>query len=196
MKPLMLLLCRQCPEREPGDVLAADLVLSVSQVLLAISNAAPSGKQVVREVAVLDNINPGGLYAARVKLLARQARQLPFDCQHLDVHIPPTHCTHLPDQVQRPELLVSTMTVSRQRNASMTLGLPVLSRFAPDAAVFPGHPSLEKEDIPDPLYAREFGDCDLSERERLRAAVAQIRAACAGLLRHLLDLSDRWPSLR
>ena len=29
--------------------------------------------QVVREVAVLDNINPGGLYAARVKLLARRA---------------------------------------------------------------------------------------------------------------------------
>ncbi len=32
---------------------------------------AISAPQVVKEVAVLDNINPGGLYAARVKLLGR-----------------------------------------------------------------------------------------------------------------------------
>ena len=57
--------------------------------------------------------------------------------------------------------------------------------------MFPGHPSLEKEDIPDPLYARECGDGVATERARLRVSVAQIRAACAGLLRHLLDLSDR-----
>ena len=58
--------------------------------------------------------------------------------------------------------------------------------------MFPGHPSLGIEDIPDPLYANEDSlEGAPSERARLRAAVDQIRAACAGLLRHLLDLCDR-----
>ena len=52
--------------------------------------------------------------------------------------------------------------------------------------MFPGPPSLGGEDIPDPLYS---GGGD--EAARLREAIAAIRGACAGLLQHLLDLSDR-----
>jgi len=33
--------------------------------------------QVVREVAVLDNINPGGMYATRVRMLGRYAQAQP-----------------------------------------------------------------------------------------------------------------------
>ncbi|EIE21284.1 hypothetical protein COCSUDRAFT_48336 [Coccomyxa subellipsoidea C-169] len=87
--------------------------------------------EVVKEVAVLDNINPGGLYAARVKLLGR---------------------------------------------------------YAPKAASFAGPPSLGAEDIPDPLYGNAGGPAELV---RLRTTVQQIRAACRGLLRHLLDLDKR-----
>ena len=32
------------------------------------------GEQVVREVAVMDSINPGGMYATRVRVLGRWAR--------------------------------------------------------------------------------------------------------------------------
>ena len=37
----------------------------------AKSSAVTLYLQVVREVAVLDNINPGGMYASRVKMLGR-----------------------------------------------------------------------------------------------------------------------------
>jgi hypothetical protein len=87
--------------------------------------------QVVKEVAVLDNINPGGLYAARVRLLGS---------------------------------------------------------FSPTSAVFAGPPALEADDIPDPLYGNTGARTELL---RLRNTVQQIRAACKGLLQHLLDLDKR-----
>ena len=38
--------------------------------------------QVVREVAVLDNINPGGMYATRVRMLGRYAQAPTCYCRH------------------------------------------------------------------------------------------------------------------
>ncbi len=62
-------------------------------------------------------------------------------------------------------------------------------RYAPKAASFAGPPSLGAEDIPDPLYGNAGGPAELV---RLRTTVQQIRAACRGLLRHLLDLDKRF----
>lgn len=63
-----------------------------------------------------------------------------------------------------------------------------LDRYAPKAVVFAGPPSLGAEDIPDPLYGNAGGPAELV---RLRTTVQQIRAACRGLLQHLLDLDKR-----
>lgn len=63
-----------------------------------------------------------------------------------------------------------------------------LDRYAPKAVVFAEPPSLGAEDIPDPLYGNAGGPAELV---RLRTTVQQIRAACRGLLQHLLDLDKR-----
>ncbi|CAL8466218.1 g5754 [Coccomyxa elongata] len=104
------------------DIVNFDLVLVLDHFDLT---------EVIKEVAVLDNINPGGLYAGRVKLLGR---------------------------------------------------------YSPKAAAFAGPPLLGAEDIPDPLYGNAGGRGELL---RLRTSVQQIRAACRGLLQHLLDLDRR-----
>ncbi len=62
-----------------------------------------------------------------------------------------------------------------------------LGAYAAAAPRAPG-PLPPCGDIPDPLYGNSGG---ADEAERLQAAVAQLRLACAGLLAHLHQLHAR-----
>lgn len=106
--------------------------------------------QVIKEVAVLDNINPGGLYAGRVKLLGRCAILLCLSC------LQPRSCSH---GLHRPSSVFAICPFAKRAciKDSPTLTEP-RCRYSPKASAFAGPPSLGAEDIPDPLYGNA-GKC-------------------------------------
>eukprot|EP00887_Chlorella_sp_A99_P005558 scaffold1.g5558.t1 len=154
--------CRAVLAEAVMRLLLSKLAMPLEHDLIVVMDAFDYS-EVVRDVAVLDNINPSGLYFTRVRQL----------------------CSFAPAaaalrRAPPPEVQQQLRQQQRQRPAS--------SRPAGASTAPVGAPPLAPAEIADPLYATASS---AQEAAALRATVHQLTAACRGLLAYLLLLRRR-----
>ena len=147
----------------------------------------------------MDSINPGGMYATRVRVLGRWARSdvACSPCSAEASYIVYIASTGVDDMLQCCNSIDAPGCCATELcRACMHIVCPAhplrgpghMCRYAAQPLATPVATSLREQDISDPFYDDNSG---LSEAERLRLVIRQMQSACKGLLQHLIDLQHR-----